>query len=195
MRRAFQIPPRRGLPPRAGHGQETALPRSLLCAALLGTALGLVAPIPSALAGPERATLIRVVDGDTLRVQSRGQLVSVRLACIDAPETSQSPQGEQARLALQQLLPAGSAVELRVSATDRYGRSIAEVSRSGEIINQTLVAGGQAFVAWMYIRGCDRQTYGRLETLARLKGLGVWAVPGGILRPWDHRRAARSGSR
>jgi hypothetical protein len=44
------------------------------------------------------------------------------------------------------------------------------------------------------VSGCDRQTYSRLENDARLKGVGVWSVPGGIQRPWDYRRGRRGGS-
>ena len=51
-----------------------------------------------------------------------------------------------------------------------------------------------AFVYWQYIAGCDRQTYGRLETKARLKGLGVWSVNGGLTRPWDYRSGQRKPS-
>ena len=51
-----------------------------------------------------------------------------------------------------------------------------------------LVASGAAFVYWRYIAGCDRQTFSRLETSARLQRLGVWSVRGGIPRPWDVRR-------
>ena len=54
------------------------------------------------------------------------------------------------------------------------------------------MAAGAAFVYWQYIEGCDRETYSRLENEARLKSLGVWAVPGGIQRPWDYRRGRRS---
>ena len=60
-------------------------------------------------------------------------------------------------------------------------------SPEGRNLNQALVASGVAFVYWQYIAGCDRQTYGRLETEARLKGLGVWDVSGGLTRPWDYR--------
>jgi len=77
---------------------------------------------------------------------------------------------------------------------DRYGRSVAEVLKGGTNINQTLVRFGDAFVYWQYISGCDRQTYSRLENDARLKGVGVWSVPGGIQRPWDYRRVRRGGS-
>jgi endonuclease YncB( thermonuclease family) len=65
---------------------------------------------------------------------------------------------------------------------------VAQLSRGGRNVNQALVASGAAFVYWRYIAGCDRQTYGRLETEARLQRLGVWSVSGGIPRPWDVRR-------
>ena len=51
-----------------------------------------------------------------------------------------------------------------------------------------------AFVYWQYIEGCDRETYSRLENEARLKSLGVWAVPGGIQRPWDIWRGRKSSN-
>ena len=140
------------------------------------------------------ATVLSIGDGDTLRVQDRGRTITVRLACIDAPEMAQSPWGQQARQQLQALAPIGSTVALRSKATDRYGRQVAEVSRSGRTINQALVSSGAAFVYWQYISGCDRQTYSRLENEARLKGLGVWGVNGGVQRPWDVRRARRTGS-
>ena len=34
-------------------------------------------------------------------------------------------------------------------------------------------------------------TCSRLETEARLRGVGVWSTPGGITRPWDVRRGGR----
>ncbi len=134
------------------------------------------------------ATVVSVGDGDTLRVRQNGKTLTVRLACIDAPESSQEPHGAQASQALKALVPIGSGVDLRIKTTDRYGRSIAEISRQGRNINQDLVASGAAFVYWQYIKGCERQTYGRLETEARLDRQGVWSTGGGITRPWDYRR-------
>ncbi len=138
------------------------------------------------------ATVVSVGDGDTLRVRQNGKTLTVRLACIDAPESSQEPHGAQASQALKALVPIGSGVDLRIKTTDRYGRSIAEISRQGRNINQDLVASGAAFVYWQYIKGCERQTYGRLETEARLDRQGVWSTGGGITRPWDYRRERRS---
>jgi len=147
-----------------------------------------------ALAAPQPATVLSVGDGDTLRLRQGASTLTVRLACIDAPERAQAPWGQQARRQLQTLAPIGSAVTLRSKATDRYGRQVAELSRQGRNLNQALVASGAAFVYWPYIQGCDRQTYSRLETEARLQRLGVWSTPGGITRPWDVRRARRTGS-
>ena len=140
------------------------------------------------------ASVISIGDADTITVTEGSKRIKVRLACIDAPETSQSPYGMEARRALQGLLPIGSQVTLRTKATDRYGRSVSEVLKGGSNINQTLVRSGDAFVYWQYISGCDRQTYSRLENDARLKGVGVWSVPGGIQRPWDYRRGKKGGS-
>jgi endonuclease YncB( thermonuclease family) len=139
-------------------------------------------------------TVLSIGDGDTITVREGSQRIKVRLACIDAPETSQTPYGMDSRRALQGLLPIGSEVTLRTKAVDRYGRSVAEVLKGGSNINQNLVRSGDAFVYWQYISGCDRQTYSRLENDARLKGAGVWLVPGGIQRPWEYRRGRRGRS-
>ncbi len=140
------------------------------------------------------AEVVSIGDGDTLTVRESSEKIKVRLACIDAPEMSQSPYGKAARQALKDLLPVGSDVTLRSKATDRYERTVAEVIRNGRNINQSLVASGNAFVYWQYIKGCDRQTYSRLESYARLGSIGVWSVPGGIQRPWDYRTSKQRNS-
>jgi endonuclease YncB( thermonuclease family) len=147
--------------------------RVLICSIIF---LSLSIPVHS-------AAVLSIGDGDTITVREGSQRIKVRLACIDAPETSQSPYGMEARRSLQSLLPIGSQVTLKTKTVDRYGRSVAEVLKGGANINQTLVRSGDAFVYWQYISGCDRQTYSRLENDARLKGVGVWSVPGGIQRP------------
>ena len=74
--------------------------------------LSVLLTVPS-LAGakPQRATVISIGDGDTIRVQQDGRKITVRLACIDAPEMAQ-----------QLRVPIGSEVRLDVKTTDRYGR-------------------------------------------------------------------------
>ena len=77
-------------------------------------------------------------------------------------------------------------VSMRVQAVDRYGRSVAEVIGKG-IVNLAMVQSGQAFVYRQYLGRCDRGAYLAAERQAQAQRLGVWAVPGGMTRPWDFR--------
>ena len=139
------------------------------------------------------ATVLSIGDGDTIRVRQSGRAVTVRLACIDAPETAQSPYGQQARAYLQQRLPIGREVSLEVKTIDRYGRTVAEVI--SEInINLVMVEDGQAFAYRQYLGGCDAKEYLDAEFRASRHRYGVWQAPGGITRPWDFRRGRRSAS-
>jgi len=138
-----------------------------------------------------KATVLSIGDGDTIRVRPSGHAVTVRLACIDAPETAQGPYGQQARNYLQQRLPVGREVSLEVKTTDRYGRSVAEVI--SEInINLALVEDGQAFAYRQYLSGCNAKEYLDAEYRASRRRYGVWQVEDGITRPWDFRRGRRS---
>jgi endonuclease YncB( thermonuclease family) len=129
-----------------------------------------------------KATVLSIGDGDTIRV---------RLACIDAPETAQTPYGLKSRQYLQQRLPIGREVSLNIKTTDRYGRSVAEVISESNI-NLALVEDGKAFAYRQYLSGCDAKAYLEAEERASRARLGVWQVPGGITRPWYFRRGRRS---
>ena len=138
-----------------------------------------------------KATVLSIGDGDTIRVRQSGRAVTVRLACIDAPETAQSPYGQQARTYLQQRLPIGREVSLDIKTTDRYGRSVAEVFSESNI-NLALVEDGQAFAYRQYLSGCNAKEYLDAEYRASRRRYGVWQVEDGITRPWDFRRTRRS---
>ena len=150
---------------------------------LAGLSLAVLGPLGQAATA---ATVLSIGDGDTISVLERGQKLKVRLACIDAPETAQSPYGMASRNQLKALLPIGSTVSLRVQAVDRYGRRVAEVIGRG-IVNLAMVQSGQAFVYRQYLGRCDRGAYLAAERQAQAQRLGVWAVPGGMTRPWDFR--------
>jgi endonuclease YncB( thermonuclease family) len=164
--------------------------------ALAALLLALAGP-PTALAGPTTTTasVLSIGDGDTLRLRTAAGPITVRLACIDAPESDQVPHGPAARRDLQELLPPGTTVWIRRQSVDRYGRSVAELIRDGRIVNQLLVASGSAFVYRSYSAACDRNTYARLELEARQRRRGVWANGDGITRPWDHRAGRRTPRR
>ena len=66
------------------------------------------------MAGPEvRATVLSIGDGNTIRVQQGAKRITIRLACIDAPEMAQAPDGANARSYLQSRLRVGSQTALR----------------------------------------------------------------------------------
>jgi endonuclease YncB( thermonuclease family) len=144
-----------------------------------------------ALADPAR--VISVGDGDTLTVNQAGRRTTIRLACIDAPESAQRPYGDQSRAALQALAPIGATVEVQGNTRDRYGRTVAEILRGTTNVNLELVRRGDAFVYRQYLNGCDRNTYLSAEKQAESARRGVWSVSGGINRPWDWRRGLVSG--
>jgi len=136
------------------------------------------------------ATVLSVGDGDSLRVNQAGQVLTIRLACIDAPEMAQRPWGEASRAYLQARLPRGTAVTLLPHTIDRYGRTVAEVI--DEInINLVLVEDGQAFAYRRYLGNCNAREYLDAEFRASRHRAGVWQLPGGITRPWLFRQLRR----
>ena len=141
------------------------------------------------------ATVVSVGDGDTVRVSEGSKRITVRLACIDAPETSQRPWGARSMALLKRLTPVGSEVTLRVKTTDRYGRTVAELLNRRGNVNQLMVRAGQAFAYRRYLRQCDAQKYLEIENEAKRLSLGVWSLgPSGITRPWDYRQGRRSSA-
>ena len=109
------------------------------------------------------AQVVSVGDGDTIRVSEGSRRITVRLACIDAPETSQRPWGASSTSLLRQLTPIGSEVALRIQTTDRYGRTVAELLNWRGNVNQQMVQAGQAFAYRKYLRQCDAEKYLQLE--------------------------------
>ena len=145
-----------------------------------------VAPPPS---GP--VSLVSVGDGDTIRVTtSTGQKVTVRLACIDAPETAQGQSGTDATQRLGQLLSNGS-LELRPQTIDKYGRTVAEVYAGGRNVNLELVRMGLAYAYRDYLGGFDANAYLDAEAQAERYRQGVWRW-GNEVKPWDFRKQQRA---
>lgn len=141
------------------------------------------------------ATVISVGDGDTLRMDYQGQTVTVRFACIDAPETSQTPWGPAAAERLRQLTSRGFTIQFRDADTDRYGRMVAEVYAGGQIVNLQMVREGHSVVYTQFLSSCP-QTQDLLlqaEQQAQQQRLNFWNQPNPVM-PWDYRRGNRSST-
>ena len=140
----------------------------------------------SLVSGP--VTLISVGDGDTVRVTDKvGNKVTIRLACIDAPETSQGASGKWSTKTLKGLIQ-GKSISLKPQVKDRYGRTVAEIYRGSTNVNLQMVKLGAAFAYRKYLKHCDSDTYIRAETTAINRRLGVWGPYKMDLKPWDYRR-------
>ncbi|MBM5816664.1 MAG: thermonuclease family protein [Cyanobacteria bacterium K_Offshore_surface_m2_239] len=174
--------------------EATTLIRGVLA---LGAVLAAAAAATPERAAPERApgflaTVLSIGDGDSLRVLREGQALTIRLACIDAPELAQAPWGARSRAMLALRLPVGRSVRVIPHSIDRYGRTVAEVI-SELSIPLVMVEDGQAFAYRRYLAGCNAKEFLDAEYRARRHRYGVWQVPGGLTRPWLFRR--RSGLR
>ncbi|MBD2452376.1 thermonuclease family protein [Nostoc sp. FACHB-152] len=143
-----------------------------------------------------KMTVVSVGDGDTLRVRNqKGQPVTIRLGCIDAPELKQNPWGQQSKARLQQLLPVGQSVQVRQIERDKYERLVAEIFVNNRSVNLTMVQEGQAVVYRQYLQGCNstKGQFLQAEADAKSKKLGFWNQSQPTM-PWDFRRGKKPTS-
>ena len=134
--------------------------------------------------------VLSIGDGDTITVRENGSKTTIRLACIDAPESSQQG-GKEATNYLKQLIPTGTTVGLRTVTTDRYGRTIGEIYRNGDSVNLKMVKQGQAVVYDRYLDACEntQDQFLEAEQKANKRELGFWSQPN--VMPWEYRQGSR----
>ena len=136
-------------------------------------------------------TLVSIGDGDTIRVTDKsGAKVTVRLACIDAPETSQGLSGKWSTKTLKGML-LGKSISLKPQIKDRYGRTVAEIFVGATNINLQMVREGAAFAYRKYLKQCDGGAYLNAESMAKREKQGVWG-PYQTQLPWEYRRSRRT---
>ena len=127
--------------------------------------------------------VIRVVDGDTIRVDMGGDIHTVRLIGVDTPETKHPTKpvqyfGREAAAFTKKWLH-GKTVKLVVDPTgdtrDRYGRLLRHVYLDGDNFNARLIREGYAF-AYKRFPFSQRSLFIRLEAEARKNALGLWGI-------------------
>ena len=132
-------------------------------------------------------------DGDTLRVRSsKGEILKVRFACVDAPELKQ-PMGEEARNHLRSLINrGGNKVKLQPITTDRYGRTVAQLWNGNGLIQSQMAIAGMVYGYDQYKKDCPNwEAIKSTQAQAQKAKLGVWKLPNGGQRPWDYRKSNR----
>lgn len=143
-----------------------------------------LAPGQSTLKGGE-AWMQRVLDGDTLQVQTNKGLLKIRLEGIDAPESSQA-YGFEATRQLRQLTT-GRILTVQGAKKDRYGRTLATVWVGTKNINKTLLESG---LAWHYKKYSKSSELARAENKAKSNRQGLWRQAKRVA-PWDYRNGVR----
>jgi len=143
----------------------------------IAVALGLFAA-----GGDDSATVVRVVDGDTLKVTIGGKAETIRLLGVDTPELG------DARKKVEQFAEKASEFTRRLAdgrkirlesdpeADNRgtYGRLLRYVYLpDGRMLNATLIREGYGFAMTRYPFS-KRSEFRALEREARLAGRGLW---------------------
>lgn len=132
--------------------------------------------------GLTQATVVRVVDGDTIGVVIGGEEYTVRYIGIDTPETVHPSKpvqcfGIEASEHNKQLVEGQTVgLEKDVSETDQYGRLLRYVWLGGEMVNAALVRDGYAYAATFPPDVRYQETFLELQREARDAGRGLWGA-------------------
>ena len=128
------------------------------------------------------ARVVRVVDGDTIRVRLGDRTERVRYIGVDTPESVKPGTPVQCYAkrasAFNERLVAGREVRLvgDAEARDRYGRLLAYVYREpdGAFVNAALVRDGFARTLTIPPNTAHAGEFARLAAAARDAGRGLW---------------------
>jgi micrococcal nuclease len=128
------------------------------------------------------ARVVRVVDGDTIRVRIDGRTERVRYIGVDTPESVKPGTPVQCyakrAAAANEALVAGRTVRLvgDVERRDRYGRLLAYVYREpdGAFVNARLVQDGYARTLTIPPNVAHAREFARLARAAREGERGLW---------------------
>jgi endonuclease YncB( thermonuclease family) len=130
-----------------------------------------------------KATVTRVVDGDTIDVRKgSGRTTRIRLLGIDTPEVYGGVEcGGRAASALMKRLATGRVkvqTDPRQPKLDRYDRLLAYVSKGRVDLNRRMVWKGRATVLVVGQRFSRYDSYKRAESNARRDDRGSWGTCG-----------------
>lgn len=132
------------------------------------------------------AQVVKVIDGDTIKVRYNGQEETVRFLLVDTPETHHpklgvQPYGPEASAYTHRLLD-GQTVQLELAVNggrDKYGRILAYIFHDGKSVEEALLSKGLARVAYVIPPNTKYiNDYYTVEKKAKAKKIGIWSVQG-----------------
>ena len=130
------------------------------------------------------ATVERIVDGDTIYVTLDGNSVSVQMLNVEGPKETkgeaEQPFRAESTAALQELLPAGTAVRLDFQVAgklerDRYNRVLAYVFLDGKNLNVEQVRQGYSDYVTRFGRSRFEAEFEAAAAEARAAKRNRWA--------------------
>ena len=128
-------------------------------------------------------TVLKVIDGDTVDIDIKGNTERVRLIGVNTPETKHPTKpiecfGPEASAYLTQLLPKGTTVRIErdVEARDRYGRMLLYLYLGSNdlFINLDLVARGYGTPMSIEPNTFHRNDFVRAAAQAEAANVGLW---------------------
>ncbi|MEC2307581.1 thermonuclease family protein [Bacillus atrophaeus] len=131
-------------------------------------------------------TLNKTVDGDTIKVNYKGEVETVRYLLIDTPETKKpnacvQPYGEDASERNKELVNSGK-LQLEFDEgdrTDKFGRMLAYVYVDEKSVQETLLKEGLARVAYVYEPNTKYiDQFKKDEEEAKSEKLSIWSKNG-----------------
>ncbi|TMN23738.1 thermonuclease family protein [Lentibacillus cibarius] len=134
----------------------------------------------------EKATINRVVDGDTIEIKYKGSIEDVRLLLVDTPETVHpskpvQPFGPEASNFAKEKLEQGETVYIEFDGPkrDHYDRLLGYIWDDGKNLNKQLLRKGLARYAYVYDPPYTHQeALQKAEDYARSNQLGIWSMEG-----------------
>jgi micrococcal nuclease len=128
-------------------------------------------------------TILKVIDGDTVDIDIKGNTERVRLIGVNTPETKHPTKpiecfGPEASAYLTQLLPKGTHVRIErdIEARDRYGRMLLYLYRESDnlFINLDLVSHGYGTPMSIEPNTFHRIDFVHAAALAETTNEGLW---------------------
>jgi micrococcal nuclease len=128
-------------------------------------------------------TVLKVIDGDTVDIDIKGNTERVRLIGVNTPETKHPTKpiecfGPEASAYLTQLLPKGTHVRIErdIEARDRYGRMLLYLYRESDnlFINLDLVSHGYGIPMSIEPNTFHRNDFVHAAALAETTNEGLW---------------------
>jgi len=152
------------------------------------TIIAIIVFLFAASAQAQPATVVSVVDGDTIKVIDETGLTTIRLYGIDSPEKKQA-YGMAAKDFVKTMVE-GRMVDVSPVDIDRYGRTVAVVMIGTQCIQEQLVLSGYAWVYPQYCRKSFCNAWRSLQGISAGNRVGLWAGPAPV-QPWEWRKARR----